>query len=87
MGCTLLTVVDKKRVTWKWNSWEVSIDYVDTLGEFVEIEYAGNTAVDPKMESEAMIQFLKKQKCGKMTGHSGYPFLLLFPEEREGVEL
>ncbi len=87
IGCKKLITVNKRRQTWRYQDWEIALDNVEGLGEFVEIEYSGSEDVEPKIEAEKMIQFLKDQGCGRLTAHSGYPFLLLFPEERDGVEL
>ncbi len=75
--------VDKIRKTWVYRDYEIAIDSVKGLGDFVEIEYIGkNDSVDPKVVTDEMISFLKRLDCGKIQrNHLGYPFLILFPEE------
>jgi len=74
--------VDKTRKSWIYKDWEISLDKIKNLGDFVEIEYKGKKAVDPKIETTKMIQFLKDLGCGKIVrNYVGYPFLLLFPDE------
>jgi len=78
-----VVVVDKLRKIWTHKDYEVAIDSVRSLGDFVEIEYIGkDEKVDPKKITEEMVDFLKKIGCGKITrNYVGYPFLMLFPEE------
>ncbi len=66
-----------------YKDYEISIDSVKGLGDFVEIEYIGrDEKVDPKKVTEEMINFLKGLRCGKIIrNYVGYPFQLLFPEE------
>ena len=76
-------VVDKLRKIWTYKDYEIAVDSVKNLGDFVEIEYIGeDEEADPKKITEEMINFLKEIGCGKITrNYVGYPFLLLFPEE------
>lgn len=78
-----LVKVDKVRRVWTYKDYEIAVDSVVGLGDFVEIEYAGkNEDVDPKKITEEMISFLKDVGCGKIKrNYVGYPFQLLFPEE------
>jgi len=75
--------VDKLRETWTYKTYEIAIDSVKGLGNFVEIEYIGKgEKVDPKKTTTEMIDFLKNLGCGKIKrNYLGYPFLLLFPKE------
>ena len=75
--------VDKLRKTWIYKDYEVAVDSVKELGDFVEIEYIGkNEKADPKKITEEMISFLKDVGCEKIKrNYVGYPFQLLFPEE------
>lgn len=84
-----LVVVDKKRQVWKYKDYEVSIDSVKGLGEFVEIEYKGKkTTKTPAQITQEMIAFLKDLGSGEITrDHRGYPFLLLFPDEKITVKI
>ena len=77
-----LVIVDKTRKTWVWKDYEIDVDTVKGLGDFVEIEYIGSEEVDPKEKTDEMVAFLKKLGCGKLKrDFVGYPFKLLFPDE------
>ena len=78
-----VVMVDKLRKIWTYKDYEVAIDSVRSLGDFVEIEYIGkDEKADPKKITGEMINFLKKIDCGKITrNYVGYPFLMLFPKE------
>ena len=78
-----IVTVDKLRKTYTYKNYEVAIDSVKTLGDFVEIEYIGkDEKADPKKITAGMIDFLKKTGCGKIKrNYGGYPYLLLFPKE------
>ena len=74
--------VDKLRKTWIYKNYEIAMDSVKELGDFIEIEYIGKEEkVDPKKITEEMVNFLKDVGCGKIKRSVGYPFQLLFPEE------
>lgn len=83
-----LTVVDKLRKIWTYKDYEISMDMVNGLGNFVEIEYVGkDDKADPKKITDEMVNFLKELDCGKIEkNYKGYPFLLLFPDEAEHEE-
>ena len=78
-----LTTVNKTRQIWLYQDYEIAIDMVKDLGNFVEIEYKGLAKnPDPNTVTQDMIIFLKKVGCGKIVrNHHGYPFLLMFPDE------
>jgi len=77
-----VATVDKIRKIWDYKDWEVSIDSIKNLGDFVEIEYKGSSIEDPKKITAEMTQFLKDIGCGKVErNYVGYPFQLMFPEE------
>ncbi|XOB40781.1 MAG: class IV adenylate cyclase [Candidatus Nealsonbacteria bacterium] len=81
--------VKKTRKTWNYKDYEINIDSVDNLGDFVEIEYIGQDK-NPKPEeiTSQMVNFLKNLGCGKIKrNYKGYPFQLLFPDEIEYEEL
>ncbi len=80
-----LVVVDKIRRTWIYHNYEIAIDSVKNLGNFVEIEYIGkNERIDPKRVTDEMINFLKTIGCGEIKrNYVGYPFQLMFPGEIE----
>ncbi len=78
-----IAVVDKHRTIYSFKDYEISIDSVRDLGEFVEIEYCGfENVTDPKRATDDMVAFLKEIGCGKITrNYLGYPFMILFPDE------
>jgi adenylate cyclase class 2 len=79
-----IAVVDKKRKIWKYKDYEISMDSVKNLGDFVEIEYYGGEHHDKHKEIvKEMIKFLKDLGCGTLeVNHCGYPALLLGRCER-----
>lgn len=81
-------IVKKERNVWRYKDYEVALDTVKGLGEFVEIEYKGKTMKDPSTVRKGMIQFLKKIGVGKIVAdYVGYPSILLFPDQRVQVEM
>jgi len=78
-----LVVVDKLRKIWTYKDFEIAVDSVKSLGNFVEIEYLGkDEKVNPEKVTGEMVDFLKQVGCGKITrNYVGYPFLMLFPNE------
>lgn len=84
-----IVTVDKLRKTWTYKDYEVDVDSINGLGDFVEIEYIGKDEdADPKKITEEMINFLKDIGCGKIKrNYVGYPFQLLFPEETKYEEV
>lgn len=83
-----LVKVDKLRKIWKYKNYEIAVDSVKNLGDFVEIEYIGEDKVDPEKTTKEMINFLKKIDCGKIKrNYVGYPFQLLFPDEVKYFEM
>jgi adenylate cyclase, class 2 len=83
-----LVIVDKKRKIWRYKDYEISLDSVKSLGDFVEVEYKGTgKEVDPDKIAKEMVAFLKSAGCGSIKkNYLGYPFLLLFGEEAEWEE-
>lgn len=77
--------VNKTRKVWTYENYEIAIDSVKKLGEFVEIEFIGKKGrKSAKQISAEMIEFLKSLNCGKIyRNFQGYPFLLLFKNETE----
>ncbi len=79
-----LVVVDKKRKIWKYGDYEIALDSVKKLGNFVEIEYIGKNKTNHKKITDEMIGFLEGIGCGAIERDNvGYPFLLLFPREEK----
>lgn len=78
-----LSTVDKVRKIWRYKDYEISLDKIKNLGDFIEIEYKGkNKKVNPDNVTSEMIKFLKKQKVGKIKRNfQGYSFQLIFPDE------
>jgi len=77
-----LIVVDKKRQSWLFEEYEISLDNVVGLGNFVEVEYKSHKKIDPNKKAKEMIEFLKSKGVGKVEiNYSGYPHMLLFPKE------
>ena len=83
LGFRSIVTVDKQRETWVYKQYEIALDSVKGLGDFVEIEYKGSeSAPDHKTITNEMVQFLKDLRCGQIKrNYQGYPFMLLFPEE------
>ncbi len=82
-----IIVVEKVRNAWKYKDYEICLDSVKGLGDFVEIEYIGSqdTRNAEKIRGE-MIIFLKDLGCGTLTlNHSGYPALLLGRKEKQEI--
>jgi adenylate cyclase class 2 len=82
-----ITTVDKLRKTWRYKDYEVAVDSVKNLGDFVEIEYKGeDTTLTPAQITAEMVDFLKELNVGKIErNYVGYPFMLLFGREVEQV--
>lgn len=78
-----LVKVDKIRKIWEYKDYEIALDSIAGLGDFVEIEYIGkDEKPDPKKIAQEMVDFLKNMGCGKIKrNYVGYPFQLLFPSE------
>lgn len=78
-----IAVVDKLRKIWTFGDYEIAVDAVKNLGDFVEIEYIGSdNDIDPQKVTDEMVLFLKNLGVGKITrNHVGYPFIILFPGE------
>lgn len=78
-----IVTVDKLRKIWTFGDYEIAVDSIKNLGDFVEIEYIGSdNEIDPKKVTDEMIKFLKEIGVGKITrNYVGYPFIMLFPDE------
>ena len=83
-----LVVVDKTRRKYMYKDYEIALDDVKGLGNFVEIEYKGKDIVHHKAVTDAMIQFLKDRDCGTIEiNNGGYPMLLLFPQDAHYIKV
>lgn len=80
-----LAKVEKQRSKYRYGDYEISIDKVKDLGDFVELEYSGHRdAKEAKVITDEMVQFLKKLGVGKIyRNYVGYPFQILFPNDLE----
>ncbi len=78
-----VVVVDKARNIWQFQDYEISLDTIKGLGDFVEIEYKGEDTNKKHSEiTKEMIDFLKSHDVGEIyRNYVGYPFQLLFPDE------
>ncbi len=79
-----LVIVDKNRIAWDYQDYEISFDKVEGLGDFIEIEYKGNNGdSDPEVVTNQMMEFLESLDCGKIErNYKGYPYLAL---EQKGL--
>lgn len=75
--------VDKTRTVYRHEDYEISLDTVEGLGDFVEVEFKGGASGDDaKRITDEMLEFLKKHGVGEIRrNYVGYPFQLLFPDE------
>lgn len=80
-----IVTVDKIRKTWRYQDYEIAVDKVEGLGDFVEIEYKSHdSSLSPEQITDAMLSFLKNLNVGEIERNRvGYPFQLLFPKEVE----
>lgn len=77
-----IAIVDKKRKDYKFKSYIISVNQVKKLGEFVEIEFNGETDKKPVDITNEMILFLKNLGVGKIIrNYNGYPYILLYPKK------
>lgn len=85
LGFNNIVIVDKLRKIWTFGDYEIAVDSIKNLGDFVEIEYIGSDdGVDPVKVTDEMILFLKNIGVGEITrNYVGYPFIILFPDEVE----
>jgi adenylate cyclase class 2 len=84
----LLCKVVKKRTIYKIDNYEISLDNVKGLGNFIEMEYKGKKKIEVKQAVKEMITFLKSKDCGTLKrNNGGYPFMLMFPSEVKFEEL
>lgn len=72
--------VNKVRMIYLYKDYEIAIDKVKNLGNFVEIEYKGNSKKDPAEIAQKMVKFLKSLKIGKIhRNYVGYAYMAAFP--------
>lgn len=88
VDCKSVVVVDKTRKKFMYKEYEIAFDTVKGLGDFVEVEYKGDNHSEHKKITAEMIEFLKQNDCGKIElNNSGYPYMMLFPEETNFIEV
>ena len=88
LDCKHLTTVDKTRRKYLFEDYEVAIDNIKNLGDFIEVEYKSNISKNHEEIIARMIKFLKEHNCGKIYRNcGGYPFMLLFPGETKFFEV
>lgn len=82
LGHRPITKVDKTREAYRYKNYQISIDKVVGLGDFVEVEYKGKSSKHPDEITDEMIAFLKTIDVGIIhRNYLGYPYMLLFPED------
>jgi len=79
-----IVIVEKTRKNWDYKDYEVAIDKVTDLGDFVEVEYKGSDeSAGPMAIAQGMIDFLKEVGCTDIERNFvGYPFMLLYPDDQ-----
>lgn len=77
-----LIKIEKTREKYFYKDFEISLDKIRNLGDFVEIEYKGRRQQDPVKITDSMVKLLKNIGVGRITrNYVGYPFMMLFPKE------
>ena len=77
LDCKKLVEVKKERVSWLYKDVEISIDKVEELGAFIELEVTTHFD-DPKIAKKYLYKLIKE--IGAEVGeedYRGYPFILL----------
>ena len=76
-----VVIVDKKRQAYLYKDYEIALDEVKDLGNFVEVEYKGTKVRDAKEIAAEIKEFLKVLNLGRIKLNSvGYAFKLLNPD-------
>ena len=82
LNFTTVVIVDKKRKAYLYKDYEIALDEVKDLGNFVEIEYKGKKVRDPNEIAKEMKEFLKSLSLGRIAINSvGYAYKLLNPND------
>lgn len=74
-----VTTVDKQREYWDCGDFEIALDRVDGLGDFIEVEVKGNFESNKKAK-ESCLKFLEDigiKDAEKIQINKGYPVMLL----------
>lgn len=74
-----LVIVDKERKIFVFKDYEIALDCVEGLGDYVEVEYKSEEDIsDTKEVAEEMKDFIEKTGCQILEqDFVGYPYLLL----------
>lgn len=78
LGFEIFIIVDKMRNSWIYKEYEISIDTVDKLGDYIEIEYKGKENNNIEEITESLFKTLNE--IGADIGeedHGGYGFKLI----------
>ena len=82
-----ICTVEKNRKIYTYKEYEIALDEVKGLGDFVEIEFKGNSNKSPAEITLEMVRFLKDIKVGRITrNYVGYAFMILAPAEKYDIE-
>jgi predicted adenylyl cyclase CyaB len=80
LNFSTVVIVDKQRKAYLYKDWEIALDKVKDLGDFIEIEYKGKKIRSSEEIVAEMKDFLKALGLGKIKINSvGYAFKLLKP--------
>lgn len=72
-----LIIINKVRHSWDYNDIEISIDMIENLGAYIELEYKGHRDdVDSVLDYLKQTLFNLTDKMGKPVMH-GYPHLMM----------
>lgn len=82
LGFRRLVIVDKRRQAWQHKDYEIALDSVKGLGDYVEIEYKATAKSNPDKITDEMVRFLRGLGCGRIERNcAGYPYQMLLPDE------
>lgn len=74
--------VEKLRQAYKFGNYEIAVDKVKDLGDFIEIEYKGKSKKSPKELTAEMVKFLKGLGLGSIRRNFvGYAYKRLYPHK------
>lgn len=78
LGFEIFIIVDKLRYSWRYEDYEISIDTVKQLGDYIEIEYKGKENTNIDNIRKELYNTLKKinAKVGE-EDYGGYGFKLI----------
>ncbi|MBM2820381.1 MAG: hypothetical protein HW405_141 [Candidatus Berkelbacteria bacterium] len=74
--------VEKTRRAYLFKEYEIAIDKVRGLGDFVELEYKSKIQKKPGVITTEMVEFLKSLNLGKISrNYVGYAYKCLYPND------